>query len=420
MQAAFERWTQGRVVPTLGTNAGAHPLPFQQWKNFKEAFAPELVAQAVSESARSVKRCIDPFGGSGTTALACQFLGVEPVTIEVNPYLADLIEAKLTAHDPAALLQDFQRLKMGLREAPYFDLSHLPPTFVEPGVNGRWIYSEAVAQRIEAYRTGISKLKLEAHRRFFLALLGGVVVEVSNVLISGKGRRYRKNWLPRQATPAVLDKAFTHRVEKALIELTTHAFRPIRSFTLLRGDSRERLHETPRADLAVFSPPYPNSFDYTDVYNVELWMLGYLSNTAANRNLRQSTLTSHVQILREYAPKPSGSETLDHVSARLHEQVSALWSKHIPAMVDAYFADMRQILLDLHSKLYTGGEVWAVVGDSLYAGTLVPVADILKELAIDMGYQWVRSDAFRSMRSSVQQGWRAELSETLLVLRKST
>lgn len=293
-----------------------------------------------------------------------------------------------------------------------------PRHLSSPGVNGRWIYSDSVSQRIEAYRVGISALRLEAHRRFFLALLGGVVVEVSNILVSGKGRRYRQNWLTRQASPAELDKAFTHRVEKALIELTAHAFRPVRSFTLLRGDSRERLRETPCADLAVFSPPYPNSFDYTDVYNVELWMLGYLSSTASNRALRQSTLTSHVQIRREYAPKPLESRTLDQVSARLHEQVDALWSKHIPAMVDAYFADMRQILGDLHNKLYTGGEVWAVVGDSLYAGTLVPVADILKELALDMGYQWIRSDAFRSMRSSAQQGWRSELNETLLILRK--
>lgn len=418
MQAAFERWTQSREIPTLGTNAGAQPLPFQQWRNFKEAFAPELVARAVSESGRPVKRCIDPFGGSGTTALTCQFLGIEPVTIEVNPYLADLIEAKLTAHDPAGLLRDFQRLRMGLHDAPRFDLRHLPPTFVEPGVNGRWIYSDAVAQRIEAYRIGISSLPLEAHRRFFLALLGGVVVDVSNVIVSGKGRRYRQNWLARQTSPETLDKIFMQRVEMALIELTAHAFRPVRSFTLLRGDSREKLKEVPRADLAVFSPPYPNSFDYTDVYNVELWMLGYLSDMTSNRNLRQSTLTSHVQVHREYAPKPQGSQTLDLVSERLHEQRSLLWNKNIPSMVDAYFADMRQILADLQKKLYAGGEVWAVVGDSLYSGTLVPVADILKELALDMGYQWVRSDAFRSMRSSAQQGWRAELNETLLILRK--
>lgn len=81
LHISFDSWTQGREVPSLGTNAGADKLPFQTWHHFKEAFAPELGARAIKESKRTVKRCADPFGGSGTTALACQFLGVAPVTI---------------------------------------------------------------------------------------------------------------------------------------------------------------------------------------------------------------------------------------------------------------------------------------------------------------------------------------------------
>ncbi len=87
-------------------------------------------------------------------------------------------------------------------------------------------------------------------------------------------------------------------------------------------------------------------------------------------------------------------------------------------MVDAYFYDMKKILHELHGKLYANGEVWAVVGDSLYNGVHVPVAEVLEELGAGVGYTSVVKEAFRSMRSSAQQGWRAELSETLLVLRK--
>src|SRR5262249_49942528 len=108
MQATFDEWTRGRTVSSLGTNCGAPELTFQRWKHIKEAFAPELVARAVSESHVQVKRCLDPFGGSGTTALACQFLGIHPITIEVNPFLADLIEAKLIAYDADALAHDLR------------------------------------------------------------------------------------------------------------------------------------------------------------------------------------------------------------------------------------------------------------------------------------------------------------------------
>ena len=64
-------------------------------------------------------------------------------------------------------------------------------------------------------------------------------------------------------------------------------------------NTRSSLQST-QFDLVVFSPPYPNSFDYTDIYNVELWALGYLGSSADNRKLRGETLRSHVQIRRAY------------------------------------------------------------------------------------------------------------------------
>ena len=93
----------------MGTNSGAPTLPFQNWRHFKEAYTPELVARAIKENPVAVEMCLDPFGGSGTTAIASQFLGVEPVTIEVNPYLADLIQVKLTSYDTDALARDLGR-----------------------------------------------------------------------------------------------------------------------------------------------------------------------------------------------------------------------------------------------------------------------------------------------------------------------
>lgn len=95
----FLRWTANRHVPSLGTNDGAAPLAFQKWHRFKEAFAPELIAAAVQASTREVRTCIDPFGGSGTTALTCQMLGINSTTVEVNPFLADAIQAKLARYD---------------------------------------------------------------------------------------------------------------------------------------------------------------------------------------------------------------------------------------------------------------------------------------------------------------------------------
>lgn len=90
------------------TNQDSHDLPFQRWYRFKEAFAPRAVVEAFSALPIRPQTCIDPFGGSGTTSLTAQFLGVRPTTVEVNPFLADLIEAKLTTYVPNRLIRAFR------------------------------------------------------------------------------------------------------------------------------------------------------------------------------------------------------------------------------------------------------------------------------------------------------------------------
>jgi hypothetical protein len=421
LNITFEMWTQGRLVPSLGTNTGAPKIPFQTWRNFKEAFAPELVARAINDCGLAVGRCIDPFGGSGTTSLACQFLGVEPVTIEVNPYLADLIQAKLEIYDADALVRELGTI---IRRAKYLKpdpdiFKDLPGTFIEPGVKGRWIFDKEVAIRIMAYRKAIEDLSNSCHRTLYRALLGGLVIEVSNVIVSGKGRRYRRGWQTRKQTSADVDWQFSTLAQQAIFDIHAHKYRGCSNYLLLRGDSREILRDSPKCDLAVFSPPYPNSFDYTDVYNVELWMLGYLTNFQSNLELRKSTLCSHVQVLRDYPKPPTGSTTLIEALEKLDQKRDALWNHRIPNMIGGYFHDMAGIFLSLNAILSSRGEAWVVVGDSRYANVHIPTAKILSELAPGFGYEVASHEPMRSMRSSAQQGGLEELAETLLVFRKS-
>ena len=175
----FRDWIGSRSISNVGTNAGVGPLPFQQWRRFKEAFAPELVERALTETPASVRHISDPFGGSGTTALAAQFLGVRPTTIEVNPYLADLIEAKIAPVDfnrtSALYRQIVERVSADDASTdPIF--GGAPATFVEPGKNGRYIFSREIARRLLAYRTAIDGIEDPVHRRLFpcnLSISGG-------------------------------------------------------------------------------------------------------------------------------------------------------------------------------------------------------------------------------------------------------
>jgi hypothetical protein len=415
---SFRRWTGERALATIGTNAGSTALPFQTWRKFKEAFAPEIVARAVGEHPTRVTAVLDPFGGSGTTALAAQFLGVVPTTIEINPYLADLIESKLCRYRSGAIATGLRQLL----ESPEIGEEHLtllastmPPTFVQPGVDNRWIFNRSLAHEAFRLREGLSRVTDLNARRLLKILLGAALVNASNIVISGKGRRYRRGWENKESSTEAFLEGYIADVGRAARDIAAHNGDRTHKYNLIRGDARQAVLSAPLVDLAIYSPPYPNSFDYTDVYNVELWMLGYLGGREDNTALRRSTLSSHVQISRKFPETPLGSNVLSAAVGELRTVRGSLWNPQIPEMVGGYFADLLQVIDLVSTRLRPGGRQWMVVGDSRYANIDVPVAAILRELLEHRGRTVHHNEPFRSMRAAPQQGGRPELSETLLV-----
>lgn len=405
----------------ISSNVPSHNLPFQRWYRFKEAFSPMLVTEAISTLGFWPSTCLDCFGGSGTTALTCQFLGIEPTTVEVNPFLADLIEAKLTTYNYASLVDDYAAVIESLRVRK-IDLRSLrseqwPATMVEPGQNDRWLFPREAFRRILALRQAIEEVESVANRRLLRVLLGSILIDMSNVVISGKGRRYRGNWQATQKSPEDVTLAFQSAFEAALVDIATHGQRQCAQYTLLRGDARTEVSKVGDIDLALFSPPYPNSFDYTDIYNVELWVLGYIKSRGDNTQLRTSTLRSHVQIYRDLSWDGLASPKLKKTVKALRGKREELWNPHLPDMIGAYFADLNQILTSIRPKMNPAGAVLMTVGDSRYADVLVDVGDILEELAAGAGYVCESIRSIRSMKTSAQQGGVESLSEDLVCLR---
>jgi len=248
-------------------------------------------------------------------------------------------------------------------------------------------------------------------------MLASILIRVCNATVSGKGRRYPRGWEARTVDPAVVDFALGDACLRAIYQIRRYSNRLTFEYDILRGDSRVVATELERHELSVFSPPYPNSFDYTDVYNIELWTLEYLNSSFANKTLREQTFRNHVQIKRSFEVNKSMSRTLDTTIDNLRQVRSYLWDRDIPEMIAAYFDDMRTVLKALRKRLSSGGRVYMVLGDSRYGGVDVPVARILSEEISALGFEAVGIEPFRSMRASPQQGGRSELGENLMTLR---
>lgn len=406
------------AAPT-SSNQGTANIPFQRWFHFKEAFSPKFVADTLGALPYKVDRCLDPFGGSGTTAVTCRMLGISSTVIEVNPFLADLIEAKLTPVPAANFSAGYDRLLSDLKVEPgdSLPIEGMPPTMVEPGVKGRFVFAADVYATARAIVRAAAALPPD-EARLLKVLLGSVLVPNSNVTINGKGRRYRRNWeiRPRSAVDLIAD--LDDAVDVATADLTLYSGLCRGRHVVQRGDARSALTRVEQADVAIFSPPYPNSFDYTDVYNLELWMLGYLKSGPDNRTLRHQTLRSHVQMKWQTTQRVAASEALETTLDALRRARGDLWNPHIPEMIGFYFDDLVMIFAQLHRILAPGHHAVVAIGDSQYGGIHVDVASILVECVHKLGFRLTESGAIRSMRNSSQHGGGFELSEHCLVFER--
>jgi DNA modification methylase len=406
----------------MSSNQPSLELPFQRWFKFKEAYSPALVVEILKRFDPLPKTCLDPFGGCGTTALTCQFAGIQPTLIELNPFLADLAEAKLVSYDLDLLQKDYLTVRRKVRRSVINDpvqyLGEAPSTLCEPGQNGRWIFNKNVLSKIISYRQAIARVKDRNNRRILRVILGSILIGCSNVVVNGKGRRYRQNWQARPITSDAIDSEFQVAFLAAISDLQRFSHKAIKSYRILRGSCLTQILKAKMADLAIFSPPYPNSFDYTDIYNIELWVLGYLKTRADNTRLRNATLRSHVQIDMPSRGKTVSTPTLETVINELELERERLWNSRIPEMVRGYFADLSTVLAALKNKVRPRGVVAIVVGDSRYKNVRVPVATIASEIAIQLGYGLGSLSTLRSMRTSAQQGGGFVLQESLIELRR--
>jgi hypothetical protein len=394
-------------------------VAFQRWFHFKEAFSPKFVADTLGSLPYKVTSCLDPFAGSGTTALTCRMLGISTTSIEVNPFLADLIESKLTPISAATFRSAYERLIDNLKivSADKATLLGMPPTITEPGINGRYVFNSEVYNTARAIIRASENLCAD-HARLLRILLGSVLVRNSNVVVNGKGRRYRRGWQEKQRSSVDLIESLDESVDTALADLTMFSGLPRGKHKIARGDARRILKKVESADVAVFSPPYPNSFDYTDVYNLELWMLGYLRCGPDNTALRQRTLRSHVQTRWTPTARLALSPTLNRLIHRLQQARADLWNPNIPEMVGFYFDDLYEVFRELGRILPRRHHAIVAIGDSQYGGIRINVGAILVELVAGAGFRLHDSGAIRSMRTSPQHGGDFELSEHCLVFER--
>lgn len=400
--------------------------PIHRWYPFVEGYSKEFIQSILNEMGRDNLVCLEPFSGSGTTALELQNNDIPCYAFEVNPLMFLIARVKLEKAYNISRIDYWLNFVKQRRESIQVTLQTEFNTLYEGKDKEKWNYNTDVGIAVEKLRVTIDLIDEEIYKELFTVALASILLDVSNLYRNGKCLSYKRNWKQRQINEGDVYRFFDDKVVyeiKKDIETAKYNAGQNNKLLLFNEDSRvgiESKVKNESIDLVITSPPYLNSRDYTDTYMLELKTLGFTETSEEIRELREKTLRSHVQIKWKDKTNIQNellSETIKKLEAA-SEDIEQ-WNNSIIDMVRLYFVDMQSIFRILYKKMKNGGRVYFNVSNSAYFNVLIDTLEICASIAEHEGFRVIEIRDARKLKTSPQQQKQVgKLLEGVVVLEK--
>jgi DNA modification methylase len=358
-----------------------HPYPAK--------FIPQIPGQLISSLSSRGELVLDPFGGSGTTALEAVRLGRRAVSIDANP-VASLIGKVKTSRLDSDVASELAALHASLAT----EASSLPSDpSVLVGQYGDWIpaipnrakwFADTATGELALIRFRIAQVDSQVGRDIAALAMSRMILKVS---FQDSETRYKSS--PRDVPTGEAITRYLKELEAALRSLERNGSATRYGVAkFITCDIRKITddHLPPlSADLVVTSPPYGNANDYHLYHRFRLLWLGF-----------DPVALGHIEI---------GSHL------RHQREGSGFWS---------YLDDLLVALGKIERALKPGRYAAMVIGDAIYDGQVHATADVIQGRAADLGFDvafTLTRPVHKTKRSFVIPARRAS-SEDILILRK--
>ncbi len=396
-------------------------LPIFNWFPYKEGFSRDLVIQILKEfNIKQGANVLDPFGGCGTTLLACKQNGYNATAIDILPIAVFVASIKLRGREEYNLNQ-LENAIIKLTTAEYKEPSIKLPNI--PIIHKA--FPPQTQKELLFYKEEILSVKDANIRDFLLLGLLSMLVEVSYTSKDGQYLRLVDKKIPpvqtvlKKKLETMLADLIDGRTQKqsSLFEVNDKVTN-IGIAKAILGDARKLDLPRNNFDTVITSPPYLNRYDYSRIYALELG-LNFVKDAEELKKIRHSLLRSHIEV--KPAPTddvkiPALIEILDNLNKK------ELNNPRIPIMIKGYFEDMNLAIKEMYRVCKPRAIVALVVGNVRFEGEIVPVDLILSEIAKNSGFEPVEVWATRYKGNSSQQMGkygRIPVRESIVLWRKS-
>ena len=359
---------------------------------------------------------LDPFCGTGTTPVEAKKLGIKSIGIEALPLSAFAARTKLDwSLNPDALRRAADAVARratdsaagSMRTLPDAQMRLLPDRAISPlPLHKALCLRDAIAEAPEPLRPHL-----------LLALAKNLPTKIGNLRFGpeiGLGAIREDADVISEWRAAV--GGFADDLELAGTSVQAD---------IIHGDAREagELLEPNSIDVVITSPPYPNEKDYTRTVRLESVILGFAETRAALRETKQTLVRSNSRSV--YKADDEDAWLADHPSIlalaneieqrRIALHKTSGFERQYHRVTKLYFGGMARHLASLRKSLRPGAHLAYVVGDQAsYFQIMIRTAQLLSEIAENLGYEVIRRDLFRTRKATATG---CNINEEVLVLR---
>lgn len=389
----------------LSTFNGNKALPVHRWFTYKEGFSAGLFDWVAEKTGLATSSeplsLLDPFCGVGTSLLSAQLSSIaRPKCLtgfEINPFVSWVANTKLNWHtynqkmirqQADAILNEASLKTRLANNVPSLSTLNNPKYFPIETLNS-----------LLALRRAIFECSTYPETNFLLLGWSAIIEEVSNLRKDGRALRYE----PKSDAKPILERLrmkwdgmlsdLVYLKENAFLSLDLESIEA----EILVGDGRSlamlNSGET-EYDLILYSPPYPNNIDYTEVYKLELWLNNYVNEAQEFRELRRKTFRSHPSVrfgdsegVSNFDQSLPAYRMLDMILNAIPHDHQEVWRRRLYRQ---YVEDIYLSLMSQYAHARKGGFVVCVVGNSVHgkkASSFCIAADlIIAALAQEIGF----------------------------------
>ncbi|WP_157549180.1 hypothetical protein [Nonomuraea candida] len=376
----------GRLVVPNGNSSE----PFHRWFHLKEAYSSQLLDQLFTDSSFKPTegfRLYDPYSGSGTTLISAVDIAgrymahAEVYGVERNPFLWELSRAKLAGRlRGRALLADLEVAFANIRaQCLEFNVDDLEVP-AQSTLQNEAYFPRSHVEELVAIREIIDRVAIEPCRSILRVCLAACVEPSGRLRRDGRALRFMERRKPRRPL-----EVFEERLRLVTADLSSST--GLEAYgEVFFGDGRHlpALSTNGTFDWIVFSPPYPNNIDYTEIYKTESWILGCYASPEDMRKQRLSTVRSHPSLRFNQGNSYESASYADAINSIVQPVVAAVpadkYAVGRKEMIPGYVDDMIQTLTVCRSLIAKDGTLAYIVGNSAHGNedqAFVIAADVL-------------------------------------------